>query len=144
MPQIICVTCHHAFCGSGTKGRRWLPVEFLFHHPPGYFLSSKRNSDTWKEVSLDYDLLSYALSNLSCGSVYSFNLVAHNIAGRSKPSATITTPTLGSAPEQLTNQRIVEGKLHSDLTHTVTICFLHYATLTVFTNTLQVLVRTPL
>ena len=95
------------------------------------------------KVSLDYDLLSYKLANLSCGSVYSFNLVAHNIAGRSKPrlvffvinissqsltslycafiiitiimleillSATITTPTLGSAPEQLTNQRIISGE----------------------------------
>ena len=97
------------------------------------------------KVSLDYDLLSYKLTNLSCGSVYSFNLVAHNIAGRSKPrlvfivfvinissqsltslyrafiiitiimleillSATITTPTLGSAPEQLTNQRIISGE----------------------------------
>ena len=96
-------------------------------------------------MSLDYDLLSYKLTNLSCGSVYSFNLVAHNIAGRSKPrlvfivfvtnissqsltslycafiiitiimleillSATITTPTLGSAPEQLTNQRIISGE----------------------------------
>ena len=96
----------------------------------GYFLNSKRNSDGWEEVSLDYDLLSYKvlisikqdinssffiirsallqgfdlkknkisiihsslydlpsykLTNLSCGSVYSFNLIAHNIAGRSKP-----------------------------------------------------------
>ena len=25
----------------------------------GYFLNSKRNSDGWEEVSLDYDLLSY-------------------------------------------------------------------------------------
>ena len=32
-----------------------------------------------------YHLLSYKLTNLSCGSVYSFNLIAHNIAGRSKP-----------------------------------------------------------
>ena len=32
-----------------------------------------------------YDLPSYKLTNLSCGSVYSFNLIAHNIAGRSKP-----------------------------------------------------------
>ena len=41
--------------------------------------------DNDDQVSLDYDLLSYKLTNLSCGSVYSFNLVAHNIAGRSKP-----------------------------------------------------------
>ena len=41
--------------------------------------------DNDDQVSLDYDLLSFKLTNLSCGSVYSFNLVAHNIAGRSKP-----------------------------------------------------------
>ena len=32
-----------------------------------------------------YHLISHKLTNLSCGSVYSFNLIAHNIAGRSKP-----------------------------------------------------------
>ena len=75
----------------------------------GYFLNTKRNSDSWEEISLDYDMLDYKLSNLSCGSVYSFNLVAHNIAGRSKPSATITTPTLGSIPQNVNTDRIITG-----------------------------------
>ena len=30
-------------------------------------------------------------------------------------SATITTPTLGSAPEQLTNQRIISGESNLDI-----------------------------
>ena len=55
----------------------------------------------------DYDYLSYRLTNLSCGSVYSFNLVCHNIAGRSKPSATITTPTLGSPPSEVSLDKMI-------------------------------------
>ena len=47
----------------------------------GYFLNSKRDAEGWHETGLDYDLLSYRLTNLSCGSVYSFSLVCHNIAG---------------------------------------------------------------
>jgi len=77
----------------------------------GYFLNTKRNSDSWEEISLDYDLLAYRLANLSCGSVYSFNLVAHNIAGRSKPSATITTPTLGSVPQEVKMDRIITANI---------------------------------
>ena len=80
----------------------------------GYFLNTKRNSDSWEEISLDYDLLVYRLANLSCGSVYSFNLVAHNIAGRSKPSATITTPTLGSVPQEVKMDRIITGVFIED------------------------------
>jgi len=56
-------------------------------------------------------MLDYKLSNLSCGSVYSFNLVAHNIAGRSKPSATITTPTLGSIPQNVNTDRIITANI---------------------------------
>ena len=55
----------------------------------------------------DYDYLSYRLTNLSCGSVYSFNLVCHNIAGRSKPSATITTPTLGNPPSEVSLDKMI-------------------------------------
>ena len=95
----------------------------------GYFLNSKRDAEGWHETGLDYDLLSYRLTNLSCGSVYSFSLVCHNIAGntmnsaecfctssahdsnlihcsgRSKPSASITTPTLGSPPQEISLER---------------------------------------
>ena len=56
---------------------------------------------------MDYDFLMFKLTNLTCGSVYSVNLVAHNIAGRSKPSATITTPTLGSVPGEVTVDKII-------------------------------------
>jgi hypothetical protein len=64
----------------------------------GYFLNYKPAGGEWSEVGLEYDLLSYTLANLSCGSSYSLNLVAHNIAGRSKPSATLTSPTQGAVP----------------------------------------------
>ena len=127
--------------------QRWLGRGASHRHHHHRHRRNHHHHHTDEQVSLDYDLLSYKLTNLSCGSVYSFNLVAHNIAGRSKPrwvfqlrlskgnpypftttiiiiiliiphhldltlliSATITTPTLGSAPEQLTNQRIISGE----------------------------------
>ena len=36
----------------------------------------------WTEISLDYDLLTFTLQDLPCGSTFLVNLVAHNIAGR--------------------------------------------------------------
>jgi hypothetical protein len=71
---------------------------FLYLLCAGYYLSYKITGGEWSEVSLEYDLLSYTLANLTCGSGYSLNLVAHNIAGRSKPSATLTSPTQGAIP----------------------------------------------
>ena len=62
----------------------------------GYFLNSKRDSEGWRETGLDYDLLSYRLTNLSCGSVYSFSLVCHNIAG---DTTTINSLWTASAPK---------------------------------------------
>ena len=50
----------------------------------GFDLNKNKNKISIVHSSL-YHLLSYKLTNLSCGSVYSFNLIAHNIAGRSKP-----------------------------------------------------------
>ena len=35
----------------------------------------------WTEISLDYDLLTFTLQDLPCGSTFLVNLVAHNIAG---------------------------------------------------------------
>ncbi|XP_023335863.1 Down syndrome cell adhesion molecule-like protein 1 [Eurytemora carolleeae] len=64
----------------------------------GYFLNYKMVGSDWTEISLDYDLLTFTLQDLPCGSTFLVNLVAHNIAGRSKPSATLTSSTQGSVP----------------------------------------------
>ena len=77
----------------------------------GYYLSYKPSGGEWSEVSLEYDLLSYRLANLTCGSSYSLNLVAHNVAGRSKPSATLTSPTQGAIPGLPDTSTLVTGIL---------------------------------
>ena len=76
----------------------------------GYFLNFKKGHAEWEEKSLDYDELSTDLTNLACGTFYSFNIMAHNIAGRSKPSATLTTNTLGSIPDVASKERLLTGE----------------------------------
>ena len=61
-------------------------------------MQSRQTDSGWTETALDYDSLGFTLSNLSCGAVYSFSLAAHNIAGRSRPSATLSSATLGGRP----------------------------------------------
>jgi hypothetical protein len=81
----------------------------------GYYLSYKITGGEWSEVALEYDLLSYTLANLTCGSGYSLNLVAHNIAGRSKPSATLTSPTQGAIPGLPDTSALLTGAAVSEL-----------------------------
>ena len=51
------------------------------------------------------------MAGLACGSIYSFNIVAHNVVGRSDMSATITAPTLGSPPKEIEDiSTIILGK----------------------------------
>ena len=47
----------------------------------GYYLKMKKLDEAWTEISLDYDLMSYTMENLPCGTTFSFNLVSHNVAG---------------------------------------------------------------
>lgn len=93
------------------------------HNPiDGYTLYQRYHSkdstnDEWKEINLKGHQSSYAALNLLCGTRHQFYLVAHNKAGKGKPSEVLTVRTDGSAPVAPSHQSIISSNTSMAIVH---------------------------